>query len=126
MQPDGPPPSADEPPPSGNEPAPAGNESDPPSFEPMAAAFRPATADVDNNMTMSVVSVVLCWPLAIPAVLHALRVNQLLQQGDEEGARAAAAQSRRWSRLALLVGLVGWTVGLLCCVGLVTIVINRT
>jgi hypothetical protein len=73
---------------------------------------------IDNNMTMSIVSIFLFWPLAIPAIINASKVNQLLQQGDYSGAQTAAAESKRWSKLALIIGLCIWGLSLLCCVGL--------
>ena len=36
---------------------------------------------VDNNMTMSIVSIFLFWPLAIPAIINASKVNPLLAAG---------------------------------------------
>ncbi|MGI5212105.1 CD225/dispanin family protein [Plantactinospora sp. CA-290183] len=72
---------------------------------------------INNNMTMSIVAIFLFWPLAIPAIMNASKVNPLLQQGDYAGAQAAAAESRKWSKLALIIGIawiVLWTV--LCCV----------
>jgi hypothetical protein len=71
---------------------------------------------IDNNMTMSIVSIFLFWPLAIPAIMNASKVNPLLQQGDYAGAQAAAAESKRWSKLALIIGLIGWAVGIICCI----------
>lgn len=41
---------------------------------------------IDNNMTMSIVAIFLFWPLAIPAIINAAKVNPLLQQGDYVGA----------------------------------------
>jgi hypothetical protein len=71
---------------------------------------------VDNNMTMSIVSIFLFWPLAIPAIINASKVNGLAAAGDVAGAQAAANESRRWSKLALIVGLIGWGVGIVCCI----------
>jgi hypothetical protein len=71
---------------------------------------------IDNNMTMSIVSIFLFWPLAIPAIINASKVNTLLQQGDYGGAQQAAAESKRWSKLALIIGLIGWALGLVCCI----------
>jgi interferon-induced transmembrane protein len=65
---------------------------------------------------MSIVSIFLFWPLAIPAIINASKVNPLLQQGDYAGAQAAAAESRKWSKLALIIGIIGWIVGIICCV----------
>ena len=71
---------------------------------------------IDNNMTMSIVGIFLFWPLAIPAIINASKVNTLLQQGDYAGAQAAAAESKKWSKLALIVGLIGYGVAVLCCI----------
>ena len=73
-------------------------------------------SQVDNNMTMSIVSIFLFWPLAIPAIINASKVNGLAAAGDIAGAQAAATESRKWSKLALIIGLIGWGVGILCCI----------
>ena len=72
---------------------------------------------IDNNMTMSIVAIFLFWPLAIPAIINASKVNPLLQQGDYAGAQAAAAESKKWSKWALIAGIAVWAIVLLCCVG---------
>lgn len=71
---------------------------------------------VDNNMTMSIVAIFLFWPLAIPAIINASKVNPLVQQGDYNGAQAAAAESKKWSKLALIIGLSVWGISLICCI----------
>ena len=71
---------------------------------------------IDNNMTMSIVSIFLFWPLAIPAIINASKVNPLVQQGDIAGAQAAAAESKKWSKMALIVGLVLWAVSSVSCI----------
>jgi hypothetical protein len=70
---------------------------------------------INNNMTMSIVAILLFWPLAIPAMVNASRVNSLLRRGDHPGAQAAVAESRRWSRLAIIFGVVWLAVLLLSC-----------
>ena len=50
---------------------------------------------IDNNMTMSIVSIFLFWPLAIPAIINATKVNPALQMGDYVGAQRAAAESKK-------------------------------
>ncbi|MEU3453258.1 CD225/dispanin family protein [Micromonospora sp. NPDC006766] len=72
-------------------------------------------AQIDNNMTMSIVAIFLFWPLAIPAIMNASKVNPLLQQGDYAGAQAAAAESKKWSKLALIIGLVWIGIVVICC-----------
>jgi Interferon-induced transmembrane protein len=73
---------------------------------------------VDNNMTMSIVSIFLFWPLAIPAIINASKVNQLVAVGDIAGAQAAAAESKKWSKLAIIIGIAAYA---LCCVGYIAL-----
>jgi hypothetical protein len=75
----------------------------------------PAQQPVDNNMTMSIVAIFLFWPLAIPAIINASKVNPLLQQGDYAGAQAAAAESKKWSKWAIIIGAVWLAIFLVCC-----------
>lgn len=77
---------------------------------------------IDNNMTMSIVAIFLFWPLAIPAIMAASKVNPLLQQGNYAAAQTAAAESKKWSKLALIIGICLWAVSLICCV--ISFVIN--
>jgi hypothetical protein len=79
---------------------------------------QPGQPQIDNNMTMSIVSIFLFWPLAIPAIISATKVNTLLQQGDYAGAQAAAADSKRWSKLAIIIGIVAYGVTILACCGI--------
>ena len=69
---------------------------------------------VDNNMTMSIVAIFLFWPLAIPAIINASKVNPALQAGDVAGAQAAAAESKKWSKLALIVGICAYALVIIC------------
>ena len=71
---------------------------------------------IDNNMTWSIVSIFLFWPLAIPAIINASKVNPMLQQGDYAGAQAAAAESKKWSKLALIIGIILWAISIICCI----------
>ncbi|WP_307804161.1 CD225/dispanin family protein [Micromonospora echinofusca] len=71
---------------------------------------------IDNNMTMSIVAIFLFWPLAIPAIINASKVKPLMEQGDYAGAQAALAASKKWSKLALIVGIAWYVIALLCCV----------
>ncbi|MER7458186.1 CD225/dispanin family protein [Micromonospora sp. NPDC126480] len=82
----------------------------------MQPGYPPQPPRIDNNMTMSIVAIFLFWPLAIPAIINASKVNTLLQQGDYAGAQAASAESKKWSKWALIIGLVLWAVSILCCI----------
>ena len=68
---------------------------------------------VNNNMTASIISIFFFWPLAIPAIMNASKVNERLAVGDMAGAQAAAAESKKWSKIAFIVGGISYG---LCCV----------
>ena len=57
---------------------------------------------IDNNMTMSIVSIFLFWPLAIPAIINASKVNPALQAGDYAGAQHFATVDALANTLAQL------------------------
>jgi hypothetical protein len=75
-----------------------------------SSEMQPSQVHIDNNMVLSIVALFFFWPVAIPAVLNAARVNGLLAQGDSVGAQAAADQARRFATIAMVLGLVFWTV----------------
>lgn len=70
---------------------------------------------IENNMTMSIVALFLFWPLAIPALINASKVNPMLQAGDYAGAQNAATESRKWSKWAVIVGVAWYVLALVCC-----------
>jgi uncharacterized membrane protein len=65
---------------------------------------------VDNNMVLSIVALFFFWPIAIPAVAAAAKVNGLAARGDHAGAQAAADRARRFATVALALGLVFWSI----------------
>jgi Interferon-induced transmembrane protein. len=75
----------------------------------------PQQPPIDNNMTMSIISIFLFWPLAILAIINASKVNPALQAGDYAGAQQFAAESKKWSKLALIIGLSLWGLSLVIC-----------
>ncbi|MFC8846971.1 MULTISPECIES: CD225/dispanin family protein [unclassified Micromonospora] len=78
----------------------------------------PQPQQINNNMTMSIVAIFFFWPLAIPAIINASKVNPLIQQGDYAGAQAAAAESKKWSKWALIVGIAWLVILVLACCGM--------
>jgi len=77
-----------------------------------------AAPPMDNNMTMSIVSLFFFWPLSIPAIMNASKVQPLVQQGQYAAAQAALAESKKWSKLAIIIGCVWTGVVLLACCGI--------
>jgi hypothetical protein len=50
-------------------------------------------------------TVLLCPPFGIPAIIFASKVDSLWAQGQHEAAWHASAQAKKWSNIALIVGL---------------------
>jgi Interferon-induced transmembrane protein len=75
----------------------------------------PQPRQVGSPVRLSIVALFFFWPLAIPALLIASKVEPLQRRGDQAGAAAAAAEARKWSRLAVATGLVWYATLALCC-----------
>jgi hypothetical protein len=58
----------------------------------------------DNGLTWAIVAIFCCWPFAIPAIINATKVNDLWNRGDQAGAHEAAAQSKKWTKIAFILG----------------------
>ena len=43
---------------------------------------QPGQPQIDNNMTMSIVSIFLFWPTGIPAIINATKVDPAWQMGN--------------------------------------------
>jgi hypothetical protein len=88
---------------------------------------QPQGPAVNNNLTMSIVSLFFFWPLAIPAIINASRANDRLAVGDVAGAQAAATESKKWSKWALIIGIGWWVIVIIACCGLggLSLLLNR-
>lgn len=63
---------------------------------------------ISNYLAWAIVCIFLCWPLAIPAIVYASKVNNLIAMGDYEGAMNASKNAKTsalslpfWARLPL-------------------------
>jgi hypothetical protein len=62
---------------------------------------------VPNYLWQSIVVTILCcWPLGIPAIVYAAKVDGLKARGDIHGAIAASNSAKNWC----LAALIGWIV----------------
>jgi len=66
---------------------------------------------IPNYLWQSIVVTILCcWPLGIPAIVYAAKVDGLKARGDIAGAIQASANAKRWTFIALgsgvLIGLI--------------------
>ena len=58
-------------------------------------------------MVPAIISIFCCWPLAIPAIIFAVQVNNKVQAGDIAGAQDSSKKAKMFSFIAIGLGLVG-------------------
>lgn len=64
-------------------------------------------SNIPNYLWQSIVVTILCcWPLGIPAIVYAAKVDSLKARGDIAGAMAASASAKTWCMVAGGIGLV--------------------
>ena len=66
------------------------------------------TGTVPNYLVPAIISIFCCWPLAIPAIIFATRVNSSVAAGNMAGAQEASAQAKKFMKLAFIVGSICW------------------
>ena len=65
------------------------------------------SAPVPNYMVPAIISIFCCWPLAIPAIIFAVQVNNKVQAGDIAGAQDSSKKAKMFSFIAIGLGLLG-------------------
>src|SRR5258706_4229099 len=68
------------------------------------------SATVPNNLVLAILSIFCCWPLAIAAIIFATQVNSKLAAGDIAGAQEASAKAKKFSYIAIGIGLVCYVI----------------
>jgi hypothetical protein len=53
-----------------------------------------------------IVTVLCCWPLGIPAIVYAAKINKLVTMGDFFGAQEAAKKAKMFTIIAASLGFV--------------------
>ncbi|WP_412541581.1 CD225/dispanin family protein [Longispora sp. K20-0274] len=79
------------------------------------------TGEIKNHMAWAIISIFLFWPLAIPAIINASKVNSLLAAGDYAGAQVASEGAKKWAKIATIVGASVWVLSCVCYGALVVI-----
>ena len=64
------------------------------------------SATVPNYMVPAIISIFCCWPLAIPAIIFAVQVNNKVQAGDIAGAQDASKKAKMFSFIAIGLGVL--------------------
>jgi hypothetical protein len=81
----------------------------------------PYAAPIPNYLWQSIVVTILCcWPLGIPAIVYAAKVDSLKARGDIAGAMAASASAKTWCWVTFGVGLAVVLIYLLAAAGAAT------
>ncbi|WP_017579835.1 CD225/dispanin family protein [Nocardiopsis valliformis] len=73
---------------------------------------QPGGTPPDNGLTWAIVAVFCCWPFAIPAIVNAAKVNDLWNRGDQGGALEAQTQAKKWTKIAFILGSIGWVLAI--------------
>ena len=71
------------------------------------------SATVPNYLVPAIISIFCCWPLAIPAIIFATRVNSSVAAGNMAGAQEASAQAKKFMKLAFIIGSICWVLFIL-------------
>jgi predicted secreted protein len=64
------------------------------------------SATVPNYLVPAIISIFCCWPLAIPAIIFAVQVNNKVQAGDVAGAQDASKKAKMFSFIAIGLGVL--------------------
>ncbi len=75
-----------------------------------------AAPQINNNLAISIVGLLLFWPVGLFGLINATKVSGLAAQGDYAGAQAAADQAKKFGKIAIIVGacLYGLSILLVC------------
>jgi hypothetical protein len=71
------------------------------------------SATVPNYLIPAIISIFCCWPLAIPAIIFAVQVNNKVTAGDIAGAQDASKKAKMFSFIAIGLGLLGGIIWLI-------------
>ncbi len=70
--------------------------------KPFSEATNPSGISIPNYLWQSIVVTILCcWPLGIPAIVYAAKVDGLKARGEIQSALSASASARMWCWIAL-------------------------
>ncbi|GIG57442.1 hypothetical protein Lfu02_18140 [Longispora fulva] len=75
------------------------------------------TGEIKNHMVWSILTIFLFWPLAIPAIMNAAKVNGFLATGDYASAQQASEGAKKWAKIATIVGGCLYGLYAICCIG---------
>lgn len=79
-----------------------------------------SSPQINNNLPISITGLVLFPLVGLFALINAMKVNNLVAQGDYAGAQTAADQAKKLGKIAVIVGAVCYV---LVCLGFCAVLI---
>ena len=68
---------------------------------------QPLEPKPSNYLVISIITTILCcWPIGIPAIINASKVNKLWDSGDYAGAQEASKRAKTFTIISAVLGLV--------------------
>lgn len=68
---------------------------------------QPLEPKPSNYLAISIITTILCcWPLGIPAIINASKVNKLWDSGDYAGAQDASNKAKKWTIISAILGFI--------------------
>lgn len=83
-----------------------GSNPPPPAYG--GGGYQPAGSPPPNHLVWAIISIFLCWPLAIPAIIFSTQVNSKWAVGDAAGAAESSRKARQFALWATIAGAVYW------------------
>lgn len=68
---------------------------------------------ISNYLAWAIVCIFLCWPLAIPAIVYASKVNNLIAMGDYEGAMNASKNAKTFCLISTILGAIAVVISII-------------
>lgn len=77
--------------------------------------------NIPNNLVLAILSIFCCWPVAIFAILQAVKVNNLVAQGKYGEAQEAGAKAKKFAIIALVLGLILWGISIIASIAVLVL-----
>jgi interferon-induced transmembrane protein len=68
------------------------------------------SATVPNYMVPAIICIFCCWPLAIPAIIFAAKVNGQVAAGDVAGAQDSSKKAKMFCFIGFGIGIAWWVI----------------
>ena len=78
----------------------------------------------DNNLGKAIVAMILFWPLGVPALVKATKVNTFYNDGNYAAAEDAAKSASKWGVIGIIVGIILRMIPLLLAIIYYTVLIG--